>query len=161
MLSVKLLLHFQSLYMAYLSATLKMKASSLGKEAWGYFEAFLAGSKTGRLWDILEDLFDELAGFEEEEGPPSKEIPMEDEPSTSSDPLDPKLLTTPSSKIKITFPINEGSLHESGINQEFLPIREQLPHRKAVYLCGFQCVYCTQSRATVCTHTHKEHLNTM
>ena len=57
--------------------------------------------------------------------------------------------------------MNEGSLHDSGISQVFLLICEQLPHRKAVYLCAFDCSYYDQSRATVCTHTHKQHLNTM
>ena len=66
-------------------------------------------------------------------------IHLEDELSTSSDPLDPKLPTVPSSKIEINFPINEGSLHDSGISQEFLPIHEQAPHRTAFYLCGFNC----------------------
>ena len=91
-------------------------------QVWECFAAFLAGSITSGLWDILEDLFDELPEFEREEGPPSKYIHLEDEPSTSSDPLDPKLPTTPSCKIEITFPKNEGSLHDSGISQDFLPI---------------------------------------
>ena len=30
--------------------------------------------------------------------------------------------------------MNEGSLHDSGISQEYLPIHEQLPHRTAVVL---------------------------
>ena len=75
--------------------------------------------------------------------------------------MDPNLTTTPLPKIEITFPINEGSLHDSGINQEYLSFQEQLPQRKAVYLCVFQCGYCAQSRATICTHTCKKHLNTM
>ena len=79
----------------------------------------------------------------------------------SSDPSDTKLPTTPSSKIEITFPINEGSLHDSGISQEYLLIQEQLHHRKEAYLCSFNCGYHTQRRATVFTHTHKEHFNTM
>ena len=79
---------------------------------------------------ILEDSFDECSEAEEEEDPPSKKIHLEDGPSTSSDPLDPKLPTAPLSKIKIAFPINEDSLHDSGINQEFLPIHEQLPTEK-------------------------------
>ena len=96
-----------------------MKEFLLEKEAWGCFAAFLAGSKTSSLWDILEDLFDEHLEVEEKEGSPSKKIHLEDEPSTSSDPLDHKLTTAPSSKMKIAFPINEGSLHDSGISQEF------------------------------------------
>ena len=116
--------------MLQLSATLKMKASSLAKEAWGCFVAFLAGSKTSSLWGILEDLFDELPEFEEEEGPPSKKIHMEDEPSTSSDPSDPKLPTIPSSKIEIAFPINEGSLHDSSISQEFYLFKSSWPTEK-------------------------------
>ena len=95
---------------------------SVTAQAWGCFVASLAGSKTSSLWDILEDLFDEIPEVEEEEGPPSKKIHLEDEPSTSSDPSDPKLSTTPSPKIEIIFPINEGSLHDSGISQEYLPI---------------------------------------
>ena len=106
-------------------------------------------------------MFDEIPEAEEEKGPPPKKIQLEDEPSTSSDPSEPKLPSTPSSKTEITFPVNEGSLHDSGRNQEYLPIQEQLPHRKSVYLCGFQCRYCAQSRATVCTHPQNEHLNTM
>ena len=140
---------------------LKSKASLLEEEAWGYFVASLAGTKSSALWDILEDLFNELPEAEDEEGPPSMKIHMEDESSTSYDPLDPKLPTTTSSKIKIAFHINEGSIHDSGISQEFLPIQEQLPHRKAVYLYGFQCDYHTLSKAIVCTHTCKDHLNTM
>ena len=66
-----------------------------------------------------------------------------------------------STKSQIVFPMNEGSLHDSGITSEYLPVWEQLPHCKAVYLCGFHCGYHTQSRATVCTHTCKEHLNIM
>ena len=57
--------------------------------------------------------------------------------------------------------MSEDSLHDLGISLEFVPIHEQLPHRKAIYVCAFDCVYLTQSRATACTHTHKEHLNTM
>ena len=63
--------------------------------------------------------------------------------------------------LRLQFHINEFSLHDSGISQEFLPIHELLHHRKAVYLCAFNCGYCAQSRATVCAHTCKEHLNTM
>ena len=140
---------------------LKSKASLLEKEAWGYFTASLAGTKTSGLWDILEDLFDECPETEEEEGPPSKKIHLEDEPFTSSDPLNSKPPTTPSSEIEIIFPIKESSIHDSGISQEFLPIHEQLPHRKAVYLCGFNCAYHTQSTTMLCTHTCKVHLNIM
>ena len=147
--------------MMQLSATHKMKASSLEKEARGCFVAFLAGSKTSILWEILEYLFDKCPEAKEEEGPPSKKIHLEDEPSTISDPSDPKLPTAPSSKIKIAFPLNESSLHDSDINQEYLPFHKQLPHRKGVYLCGFQCRYCAQSRATDYIHPHKEHLNIM
>ena len=57
--------------------------------------------------------------------------------------------------------MSESSLHDSGISLEFLPICEQLPHGKAVYLCAFDCGYHAQSRATVCTHICKKHLNTM
>ena len=46
--------------MLQLSATLKTKAALLEEEAWGCFAASLAGSKTSSLWDILEDLFDEI-----------------------------------------------------------------------------------------------------
>ena len=99
-----------------------MKASLLEKEAWGCFVAFIAGSKTSGLWDILKDLFDEIPEVKEEEGPPSKKIPLEDKPSTSSDASDAKPSTTPSPKIEIAFPINEGFLHNSGISQEYLPI---------------------------------------
>ena len=109
-----------------LSVMLKSKASLLEREAWGYFTASLAGTKTYGLWDILEYLFDESPETEEEEGPPCRKIHLEDEPSTSSDPSDSKPPTIPSSKIEIAFPINEGSLHDSGISQEFLPICEQL-----------------------------------
>ena len=158
MLNAKLLLFFQSLCMMQHSATLKSKSALLEKEAWGCFMASLVGTKTSSLWDVL---FDEIPEFEEEEGPPSKKIYLEDEPSTNSDPLDPKPSATPLPKIEIIFPINEGSLHESGISQGYLPIWEQLLHRKAVHLCGFQCGYHMQSRATICTYTNKEHLNTM
>ena len=117
--------------------------------------------KTSGLWDILEDLFDEHPETEEDKGPPSKKIHSEDEYSTSSDLSAPKPHTIPSSKIEVVFPINEGSLHDSGTGQELLPIHQQLPHRKAVYLCGFNCGYHAQSRVTVCTHTCKTHLNIM
>ena len=114
MLNAKLLLLFQFLYILQLSAKLKMKASLLEKEAWGCFVAFPSGLQTSSLWDILEDLFDKISEVEEEEGPPSKKIYLEDEPSMSSDPLDPKLSTTPSPKIEITFPITKGFLHDYG-----------------------------------------------
>ena len=127
MLNVKLLFLFYSLYMLQLSATLKMKASSLEKEAWGCLSLFKQVQKPP-VFGIF--LFNELPEFEEEEGPPSKKIYLVDEPSTGSDPFDPKLPTTPSSRIEIAFPINEGSLHDSGISQEFLPIQEQFPSEK-------------------------------
>ena len=57
--------------------------------------------------------------------------------------------------------MNEGSLHDSGLSQEYLPVQEHLPYSKAVYLCGFHCSYHAQDRATICTYTSKEHLNTM
>ena len=57
--------------------------------------------------------------------------------------------------------MSEGSLHDLGISLEFLPFHEQLPHRKVIYLCVLDCGYYAQSRATACTHTHNEHLNTM
>ena len=136
---------------------LKSKALLLKKEPWECFAASLAGMKSSGLWDILEDLFAECSESKEEEGPPSKKIHQENELSTSSDPSKSTPPTAPSSKISIS--INEESLHDSGISQEFSPIHEQLPHSKAVYLCAFNCGYCTQSRATVCTHTVKEHLN--
>ena len=154
-------LSFPGLLYAAASAMLKSKASLLGKESWGHFVASLVGTKTSGLCDILEDFFDECPETEEEEGQPSKKIYLEDEPSTSSDPSAPKPPTIPSSKIEVTFPINEGSLQESGISHKFLPIGEQLPYRKAIYLCGFNCGHCAQSRATVFTHTCKRHLNIM
>ena len=94
--------------MLHLSAKLKCKASLLEKEAWGYFADSLAGTKTSGLWDILEDLFNECPETEEEEGAPFKKIHLEDEPSTSSDPLDSNPPTIPSSKIKTVFPIKLG-----------------------------------------------------
>ena len=145
--------------MLQLLAMLKRKALLLEKAAWGCLTVSLAGTKTSGLWDILEDLFVDSSKSEEEEGPPSKKICQTDEPSTCSEPSKSTTSTAPSSDIII--PMSEGSLHDSGISQEFLPISEQLPHRKAVYLCAFDCGYHAQSRATVCTHTHKEHLNTM
>ena len=137
---------------------LKSKALLLEKEAWGCFTASLAGTKTSGLWDILEDLFAECSESKEE-GLPSKKICQEDETSTSSDPLKFTSSTAPSSNIVI--PMSESSPHDSGRSQEFLPLHGQLPHRKAVYLCAFYCGYCAQSRTPVCTHTCKEHLNTM
>ena len=110
--------------MLQLSATLKMKADLLEKEAWGCFAASMAGSKTSNLWDILEDLFGENPEVEEEEDPPSKKVWLEDEPFTSSDPLDTKFPTTPSPKVEIIFPLNEGFLHDPGISQEYLPIQQ-------------------------------------
>ena len=118
--------------MLQLLAMLKSKAVPLEKGAWGCFVAYLAGTKTSGLWDTLKDLFAECSESKEEEGPPSKMICQENEPSTSSDPLKSTPPTAPSSKIAI--PINEGSLHDSGISQEFLPFHEQLPQRKGVYL---------------------------
>ena len=147
--------------MLKLSAMLKSKASPLEKEAWGHFVVSLAGTKTSSLWDILGDLFNECPETEEEGSPPSKKIHLEDEPSSSPVLSAPKTHTLPLSKIDVAFPINEGSLHDSGISQEFLPICEQLPHRKAIYLCGVNCGYHAQSRAIVCTHTGKTHLNIM
>ena len=73
----------------------------------------------------------------------------------------PTLTDTPCTKAKIIFPMNEDSLHDSGIIREYLPVCEQLLHSKAVYLCGFCCGCHGQSRATLCTHTCKEHLNTI
>ena len=89
--------------MLQLSAVPKSKASLLEKEAWGYFTVSLVGTKTSGLWDILEDLFNECPETEEEEGPPSKKIHLEYEPSTSSAPLDSKPLF-PHLKLKSLFP---------------------------------------------------------
>ena len=122
---------------------LKNKGSHLEKETLGCFAASLAGTKTSDLWDILEDLFMKHFESGKEEGPPSKKICQEEEPPTSFNPSKSTPPTAPSSEIAI--PINEGSLHDSGISQEFLPICEQLPHRKAIYLCGFNCDYHVQS----------------
>ena len=58
--------------MLQLSTTLKSKAALLEKEDCGCFMASLVGMKTSSLWNILEDLFDEIPEFEEEEGSPSK-----------------------------------------------------------------------------------------
>ena len=106
--------------MLQLSAMLRSKALLLEKEAWGPLTACLAGTKTSGLWDILEDLFEECSGSEEEESAPSKKTHLEDEPSTSSGPS----TSTPSSvpSINTIIPMNEGSLHDSGISLEFLPI---------------------------------------
>ena len=111
------------------------------------------------LLDILEELFMECSDSEEEESPPPKKSHQEDEPTTSSKPSK----STPSSapSFNMVIPMSESSLHDSGISLEFLLIREQLPYRKAIYLCAFNCGYCAQSRDNACTHTHKEHLNTM
>ena len=57
--------------------------------------------------------------------------------------------------------MSKASHHDLGISLEFLTIHEQLPYRKVVCLCAFNCDYHAQNRATVCTHIHKEHLNTM
>ena len=70
-------------------------------------------------------------------------------------------LLTPLYQGQSHFPMYEGPLHDSGISQEYLPVWQQLPHSKAIYLCTFWCGYHAQSRATVCTRTCKEHLNTM
>ena len=90
----------------------------------------------------------------------------EDEPSTSGS--GPSVLTsTPNipqpvpNKPTVIFPMNESSLHDSGIKPEYLHVHEKLPNNKAIYLCGFQCGYWTQSRATDCTLICKEHLHIM
>ena len=102
----------------------------IGKRSLEIFCGF--SSRLKNLWsrEILEDLFDKLTECEEEEGPPCKKIHLEDKPSTSSHPLDPTLPTTPSSKIEIAFPINEGSLHDSGISQDFYPFKSSCPTEK-------------------------------
>ena len=96
------------------------------------------------LWAIL-DLFDECPETEEEKGPSSRKIHLEYEPS---------------SKIKVTFPVNEGSLHDSGVSQEFVPICELLPHKKVVYLYGLIVVIMFKVEPQS-THTPKTHLNIM
>ena len=73
-----------------------------------------------------DNVFAECSEFKEEEGPPSKKICHEDEPSISSEPSKSTPSTAPSSNIVI--PINYGSLHDSGISQELLLIHEELTH---------------------------------
>ena len=65
----------------------------------------------------------------EEEGPPSKKSWPEDKPPISnSDPSAPSDTSAPDipqptlSDTKVFFPINEGSLHHSGISHKYLPI---------------------------------------
>ena len=79
----------------------------------------------------------ECSDSEEEESTPPKNSCQEDEPSTSSE----SSKSTPSSasSFNMVIPMSEGSLHHSGISLEFLLICEQLPHRKAIYLCTFNC----------------------
>ena len=109
--------------MLQLSATFKAKAAQLEKEAWGHFAASLASSRTPGLWEFLGNLFGEVSKAEEEEGPPSKKSKPEDKSSTSaSGSSAPTLTDTPSTKAKVIFPINEGSIHDSGIAQEYLPV---------------------------------------
>ena len=103
-------------------------------------------------------IFTECSDSEEEESPPPKKSHQEDEPSTNTEPSKSTPSTDPSFNMVIA--MSEGSLHDLGISLEFLLIHEQLPHRKAIYVCAFNCGYHAQSRATACIHTHMEHLNT-
>ena len=67
-----------------------------------------------------------MSEAEEERRPPSKKCHPEDEPSTSDSG---QAAPTPTdSDLKVAFPMNGGSLHDSGINKEYLPVWEQLPH---------------------------------
>ena len=75
---------------------------------------------------LLEDLFGEISEPEEEEGLPFKKTQPEDVPSTSdsspSVPTDTSAPDIPQStltEVKVVFPINKGSLHDSGISQEY------------------------------------------
>ena len=109
--------------MLQLSATLNAKAAQLEKDVWDHFPASLAGSMTSGLCEFLEDLFVEVSKAEEEEGPPSKKIQPEDKSFTSASGSSVHTLTdTLSTKAKVIFPLNEGSLHDSGITQEYLPV---------------------------------------
>ena len=136
--------------MQQLSSMLKSKALLLEKEAWGYLSASLASTKMSGLLDILEGLFMECSNSEEEESQPPKKFCQEDKLSTSSEPSKSTPSSAPSPNTVI--PVSEGSLHNSGISLEFLPICEQLSHRKAIYLCAFGCGHHVQSRVTTCTY---------
>ena len=115
---------------------------------------------------LLDDLFGEMSEAEKEGSPLSKRSQSEDEPSTSGS--GPSVLNSTSTipqpaptKTTVIFLMNESSLPNSGIKPEYFPVHEKLPHHNAIYLCGFHCGYSAQSRATVCTHIHKEHLHSM
>ena len=110
------------MFILQLSAIIKAKTAQLEKEAWGNFAASLPGSRTYHLWEFLEDLFGEVSAVEEEEGPPSKKSQPEDEPSTSAfGSSAPTLTDTLLASLKF-FPMNDGSLLDSGITQEYLPV---------------------------------------
>ena len=98
--------------------------------------------------------------------PPSKRSCLADDLSTSGSsstvPISIPNITQPvSPKISVIFSMDENSLHDSGIKPEYLPTHEKLPHIKAMYICCFSCDYQAESRVTVCTHIHKEHLHVM
>ena len=116
--------------MLQLAATLKAKA------AWGHLAASLAGCKTSDLWHLLENLFNKMSEVGEERSPPPKRSHSEDQSSTSG--LGLSVFTSTSNvqqpvsiKSTVIFLINKGSLHDSGIKPEYLPVHEELPHNKS------------------------------
>ena len=118
------------------------------------------------MLNLLEGCFCDLPETKIESSPSSKRSHPADDPSTSGSgstvPISTPNITPPiSPKISVILSLDENSLHDSGIKPEYLPTCEKLPHNKAMYLCSFQCNYWAQSRATVCTHIHKEHLQVM
>ena len=152
--------------MLQLTATLKAKTAPLERQAWGHLTAAMVESKTSGLWDLLEDPFCKMSEAEEEKSLPSKRSQSEDEPSKCGS--GPSVLSSATTiqqpaptKPTVIFPMNESSLHDSGIKSEYLPVHEKLPHNKVVYLCGFHCGYCAKSRVTISTHICKEHLHIM
>ena len=96
------------------SAMLKSKALLLEKEALGCFAAFLEGTKTSGLWDILEKIYlwSALNAKRKKVHPLKRYIRI-----ASYDPFKSTPATVPSSKIAV--PINEGSLHDLGISLIF------------------------------------------
>ena len=113
--------------MLQLAAILKAKTAQLEKEAWGHLVASLTESKTSDLWDLQEGIFGEISKTEGQRSPPPKRSHSEDEPptrgSSPSLPTSISNITQPvSPKITVIFPMNESSLHDSGIKPEYLPV---------------------------------------
>ena len=113
--------------MLQLIAILTAKVALLVKEGWDHLAAYLVTSKTSGLWNLPEKLLGMTSDSGEEKILPSMRSHSKDKPSTSA--LGPSVFaptsTTPQptpTKITVIFPMNESSLHDSGIKHEYLPM---------------------------------------